>query len=87
MNLLVGTILWGFIENGSIQRKDHQYVLTTKASEIKVPDTIQGIIAARIDRIEENLKRIMQVASVIDREFAYRILQTIMGMREELNPL
>jgi tetratricopeptide (TPR) repeat protein len=34
--------------------------------------------------VEESLKKIMQVASVIGREFAYRILQTIMGMREEL---
>ena len=49
-----------------------------------MPDTIQGIIAARIDRLEENLKRIMQMASVIGREFAFRILQTILGMREEL---
>ena len=72
------------LENGSIQKKDHQYVLSTKASDIQVPDTIQGIIAARMDRLEENLKRTMQVASVIGREFAYRILQTITGMREEL---
>jgi tetratricopeptide (TPR) repeat protein len=49
-----------------------------------VPDTIQGIIAARMDRVEESLKRIMQVASVIGREFAYRILATITGMREDL---
>jgi predicted ATPase len=72
------------LENGVIQRKDQQYVLTRKLSEIEVPDTIQGVIAARIDRVEENLKRIMQTASVIGREFAFRILQTIMGMREEL---
>jgi predicted ATPase len=72
------------LENGTIRRKDHQYVLTRKASEIQVPDTIQGIIAARMDRLEENLKRTMQVASVIGRDFAYRILQTITGMREEL---
>ncbi len=82
--LFVEELTHSLMENGSIQRKDHQYVLTTKASEIKVPDTIQGIIAARMDRIEENLKQIMQVASVIGREFAYRILQTIMGMQEEL---
>ncbi len=72
------------LENGSIQRKDHQYVLTRKASEIAVPDTIQAIIAARMDRLEDNLKRTMQVASVIGRDFAYRILQTITGMREDL---
>ena len=72
------------LENGTIQKKDHQYVLSRKASEIQVPDTIQGIIAARMDRLEDNLKRTMQVASVIGRDFAFRILQTITGMREEL---
>jgi class 3 adenylate cyclase/tetratricopeptide (TPR) repeat protein len=72
------------LENGSIQRKDHQYVLTRKASEIPVPETLQAIIAARMDRLEDNLKRTMQVASVIGRDFAYRILQTITGMREDL---
>jgi class 3 adenylate cyclase/tetratricopeptide (TPR) repeat protein len=72
------------LENGSIQKKDHHYVLTTAVSNIQVPDTIQGIIAARMDRLEENMKRTMQVASVIGRDFAFRILQAITGMREEL---
>ncbi len=72
------------LENGSIKRIDRQYVLNRMPSDIVVPDTIQGIIAARMDRLEENLKRTMQVASVIGRDFAFRILQTITGMREEL---
>jgi len=72
------------LENGSIQKKDHQFVLSGKASDTQIPDTIQGIIAARMDRLEDNLKRTMQVASVIGRDFAFRILQTITGMREEL---
>ncbi len=72
------------VENGSIQRKDHEYFLATKPGDLHVPDTIQGIIAARMDRLDDNLKRIMQVASVIGRDFAYRILQTITGMQEEL---
>ena len=72
------------LENGSIQREDRQYVLSGKSSDIQVPDTIQGIIAARMDRLEDNLKRTMQVASVIGRDFAFRILQTITGLREEL---
>jgi class 3 adenylate cyclase/energy-coupling factor transporter ATP-binding protein EcfA2 len=72
------------LENGSIQKKDHQFVLSGKASDIQVPDTIQGIIAARMDRLEDNLKQTMQVASVIGRDFAFRILQTITGLREEL---
>jgi len=82
--LFVEELTHSLVENGSIQKKDDHFVLARKPSEIEVPDTIQGIIAARMDRIEDNLKRIMQAASVIGREFAYRILQSIMGMSEEL---
>ncbi len=71
------------LENGSIERKDTHYVLRKKALDIQVPDSIQGIIAARMDRLEENLKRTMQVASVIGMDFAFGILQTITGMRDE----
>ncbi|MBC2716709.1 MAG: AAA family ATPase [Desulfobacteraceae bacterium] len=82
--LFVEELTHNLLENGSIEKKNQQYVLTKKASDIQVPDTLQGIIASRIDRVEESLKRIMQMASVIGREFAFRILESIMGMREEL---
>ena len=72
------------IENGSIKKANNQFVLSRNINDIQIPDTVQGIIAARMDRLEENLKRTMQVASVIGRDFAFRILQTITGMREEL---
>ena len=82
--LFMEELTHSLLENGSIQKKDHQYFLSRKPSDIQVPDTIQGIIAARIDRLDESLKRIMHVASVIGREFAFRILQAIMEMKEEL---
>jgi tetratricopeptide (TPR) repeat protein len=75
----------GLIENGSIQRQDNKYVLNRRPSDVEIPDTIQGIITARMDRLEDNLKRTIQIASVIGRDFAFRILQLITGMREELN--
>lgn len=82
--LFMEELTQSLLENGYIQRKDREYILSRRALEIEVPDTIQGIISARIDRVDESLKKIMQVASVIGREFAFRILQTIMGMREDL---
>jgi predicted ATPase len=82
--LFMEEMTYTLLENGSIEKKDHQYVLSGKTSDIQIPDTVQGIIAARMDRLEDNLKRTMQVASVIGRDFAFRILQTITGMREEL---
>ena len=72
------------LENGTIDKKDDSYFLSRKPSDIQIPDTVQGIIAARMDRLEESLKRIMQLASVIGREFAFRLLQSITDMREGL---
>ena len=82
--LFMEELTHSLLENGSIEKKKDHYVLSKKLSDIQVPDTIQGIIAARIDRLDESLKRIMHVASVIGREFAFRILQSITEMKEEL---
>jgi class 3 adenylate cyclase/tetratricopeptide (TPR) repeat protein len=82
--LFMEELTHSLVENGTIRKRGYEYILDRKVSDIQVPDTLQGIIAARMDRLEENLKQTMQVASVIGREFAFRILQTITGMREEL---
>jgi class 3 adenylate cyclase/tetratricopeptide (TPR) repeat protein len=82
--LFIEELTFSLLENGSIQREKNQCYLAKAPKNIQVPDTIQGIIAARMDRLEDNLKRTMQVASVIGRDFAFRILQNITGMREEL---
>jgi class 3 adenylate cyclase/tetratricopeptide (TPR) repeat protein len=72
------------LERGYIERKNGCYVLTVKPSDIQVPETVQGIIAARMDRLEKDLKETMQIASVIGREFPFPILQNVTGMREKL---
>ena len=72
------------LEDGIIKCEEHCYFLDGSASDINVPDTIQGLIASRIDRLEDNIKRTMQVAAVIGRDFAYRILKSITGMHDEL---
>ena len=82
--LYIEELTFSLLENGSIQREKNQCYLARARKDIQVPDTIQGIIAARMDRLEDNLKRTMQVASVIGRDFAFRILQIITGMQEEL---
>ena len=82
--LFMEEFTYGLLESGSVLRQGRQFLLTTRPSDIQLPDTIQGIIAARLDRLDDRLKYIMQVASVIGREFTYRILQAITGKRDEL---
>ena len=82
--LFMEDLTYNLLDNGSIQKKGDRFILAQDVSRLQVPDTIQGIIAARMDRLEENLKRIMQVAAVIGREFAFRILQAISDIRVDL---
>ena len=50
------------------------------STEVAVPDTIQGVIMARIDRLPEAAKRALQVASVIGREFSARLVERVAAM-------
>jgi class 3 adenylate cyclase/tetratricopeptide (TPR) repeat protein len=82
--LFMEEFTFSLIEGGIIEKKGKRFVLTAKTSDIEVPDTIQGIIAARIDRLEENLKRLIQIASVIGREFTFNLLKSIKSEQRQL---
>jgi AAA ATPase domain/Adenylate and Guanylate cyclase catalytic domain len=68
-------------EVGALRRTEGGYVLAKRLEEIVVPDTIQDVIMARIDRLEEAPKRTLQLASVIGREFTRRLLDRLAEIR------
>jgi class 3 adenylate cyclase len=72
-------------EAGSIRPGGDGWLLTERPEDLLVPDTIQDVIAARIDRLPEAAKRVLQAASVIGRRFGRRLLDRIVepGTRTE----
>ena len=69
-------------ELGVIRRSaDGGYVLAKRLDEIVIPDTIQGVIMSRIDRLDDAPKKTLQLASVIGREFTRRLLDRIADIR------
>jgi class 3 adenylate cyclase/tetratricopeptide (TPR) repeat protein len=72
------------LERGDLVREENRYICRRPLDQIEIPSTIQGVIAARMDRLSEDLKRTTQVASVIGRDFAYKILKSVMELGEEL---
>jgi tetratricopeptide (TPR) repeat protein len=46
-------------------------------TDVAVPDTIQGVLMARIDRLSDSVKRLLQTASVLGRTFSVRLLAAI----------
>jgi class 3 adenylate cyclase/tetratricopeptide (TPR) repeat protein len=51
-----------------------------------IPDTVQGVITARIDRLSEPTKRLVRVASVLGREFSLRLLDKVWDGASALHP-
>ena len=47
-----------------------------------LPATIYGLIVARIDALEKEARRILEVASVIGREFPHRLLGAVSGTKD-----
>ena len=65
------------LEEGVIRITNGSVELTRELDDVSVPDSIQDILMARIDRLPEAARRAIQVASVIGREFALRLLERI----------
>jgi oligopeptide transport system substrate-binding protein len=51
--------------------------VTGDGAEVMLPETLQGVLMARIDRLAEETKRVLRLASVIGRVFLYRVLAAI----------
>jgi len=80
----VEEIVRELIDRKELLQEGDQYTLNRSLGQLNIPGTVQGVIAARMDRLSDDLKRTMQVASVIGRDFAYKILGSIMELGDEL---
>ena len=74
-------LLRALIDAGLVVRWGEQVIATQAIKDMVVPDTLQGVIAARIDRLPMQDKRALQTASVIGRVFQHRVL-TYMAEQE-----
>ena len=66
------------IDRGAIVREGDRWVATELVSSIDIPDTLQGLLLARIDRLPQESKRTLRVASVIGRQFGLTILERLL---------
>src|SRR4029453_15760273 len=51
-------------------------------SDVMVPDTIQGVLEARLDRLPDEEKQLLQVASVIGKDVPVPLLQAVADVPE-----
>jgi tetratricopeptide (TPR) repeat protein len=81
------------IENGVVVPEDRNvdgrieriWVATSDGSDFSIPDNLQSLLAARMDRLEESTRATLQLASVIGRSFYMRVLEKVNEASPELD--
>src|SRR5262249_5521945 len=71
------------VETGALVGTPGAYRLAQALPTIQVPATVQAVLAARIDRLAPEDKRLLQTAAVIGTEVPFPLLQAIGEVPEE----
>ncbi|HEY7624399.1 MAG TPA: adenylate/guanylate cyclase domain-containing protein [Candidatus Limnocylindria bacterium] len=66
------------IDRGGIHREGDRWIASAEVSNVEIPDTLQGLLLERIDRLPQESRRTLRVASVIGRQFGLTILERLL---------
>jgi class 3 adenylate cyclase/tetratricopeptide (TPR) repeat protein len=78
-------VVRSFIDQGAVVQKEGAFVVTEKIDRMVIPHTINDVLMARIDQLEEKTRDLVRIASVIGRSFFYRILTEVAQTVEDID--
>jgi len=70
-------VVRSFIDEGAVVKTNGQFSVTEKIEKMVIPHTINDVLMARIDRLDDSTRDLVKVASVIGRSFFYRVLTEV----------
>jgi class 3 adenylate cyclase len=68
------------VESGALEGSRGDYRLLRSIAELKIPSTVQGVLAARVDRLAERERGLLQTAALIGKEFPRSILERVANL-------
>ena len=77
--LFVEEVIRMLIDRGLIRRDGERWIATKEVADADIPDTIHGLLLARIDRLPPEIRRTLRVASVIGRQFPATVLADVVS--------
>ncbi|OAI55847.1 hypothetical protein AYO48_02635 [Gaiella sp. SCGC AG-212-M14] len=80
-------VLADLLDRGLLERKNGGWSLRDAAVDLGIPDSVQGVLAARIDLLPPEAKEALQAASVIGRSFTPGGLAALTGSSAEVRTL
>jgi len=78
-------VIRSLIDRDLVYQEGNRWKARAEVSELDVPDTIQSVVLARVDRLQAEAKHVLRCAAVIGRLFKYRLLEQLTRQERELN--
>ena len=78
-------VVRSFIDEGAVVMKEGGFEVTDKLTTMSIPRTINEVLMARIDRLDQKTRDLVKTASVIGRNFFYRILAEVARTIEDMD--
>jgi class 3 adenylate cyclase/tetratricopeptide (TPR) repeat protein len=75
-------VVRSLVETGKLAGARGAYRLTGPVGTIEIPETVQPVLAARIDRLPEREKQVLQAASVLEDPLAEGALREMLDLPE-----
>jgi class 3 adenylate cyclase/predicted ATPase len=69
-------------DEGTIKRVNGSVKLIRPLASLRIPPTVQAILAARIDRLHNDEKNLLQTLAVLGREFVLSLARAVAGRSE-----
>ena len=79
----VEELMRSLLETGAVRRDGERVVMSAGLDGLAVPDTIEATILARVHRLDQSLRQLLEVASVIGRTVPFPLLRAVAGLDEE----
>jgi class 3 adenylate cyclase/tetratricopeptide (TPR) repeat protein len=73
----VEEVIRTLIDSQHIVRENNHWRATREIMNVAIPDTLTGLLSARIDRLPNDTKEVAQTSAVLGRIFAYRALAEV----------
>jgi tetratricopeptide (TPR) repeat protein len=73
----VEEVIRSLLDSGHIVREDGYWRATREIETVSIPNTLAGLLSARIDALPDDAKRLAQMSAVIGRSFAFRVIESV----------
>jgi class 3 adenylate cyclase len=78
--LFVEEIIRSLVERGVLRGERGAYGPAAPIEEITLPETVQAVLASRIDRLSDRDKDVLQAAAVVGRDVSLELLRAVVDL-------